>query len=120
MAHILSGSIRAAQGVDLREVVRRALRLPLHHPEASRIGPSGDDHAGVESGDAEPGDNTGSVVRQPAVASTLESTPEAPSNVNVHADSHGVKFDFDQRSPDDDTSGVARPALDFKTIFRSL
>ena len=88
--------------------------------EASRIGPSGDDHAGVESGDAEPGDNTGSVVRQPAVASTLESTPEAPSNVNVHADSHGVKFDFDQRSPDDDTSGVARPALDFNTVFRSL
>ena len=74
---------------------------------------------GVESGDAEPGDNTGSVVRQPAVASTLESTPEAPSKVKVHADSHGVKFDFDQRSPDD-TSGVARPALDFNTVFRSL
>ena len=47
--------------------------------EASRIGPSGDDHAGVESGDAEPGDNTGSVVRQPAVASTLESTPKVNS-----------------------------------------
>ena len=34
--------------------------------------------------------------------------------------SHGITFDFDQRNPDDDTSGVARPALDFNTIFRSL
>ena len=51
-------------------------------------------------------------VRQPAVASVSETTPKA--------DSHGVKFDFDQRSPDDDTSEVARPALDFNTVFRSL
>ena len=66
------------------------------------------------------GNDMDSDVRQSAVASNSEATPDAPSNVNVHADSHGVKFDFDQRSPDDDTSGVARPALDFKTIFRSL
>ena len=70
--------------------------------EASGIGLSGDDHAGVDGGEAEPGDNTDSDVRQPAVASTLESTPKA--------DSHSI----------DDTSEVARPALDFNTIFRSL
>ena len=48
-----------------------------------------------------------------------ESTPKAHSNVSVHADSHGVTFDFVERSPDDDTGGGARAALDFRTVFRS-
>ena len=31
MADVLATGIRAAQRVDLSEVIRRALRLPLHH-----------------------------------------------------------------------------------------
>ncbi len=52
------------------------------------------------------------------VASRSEATPIGPCDVSVRADSHGVTFDFIERSPDDDTGGGARAALDLHTVFR--
>ena len=57
------------------------------------------------------GDNTNSEVGESDVTQSSRDTPKA--------EAHGVTFDFGQRNPDDDASGDARPALDFKTVFRS-
>ena len=90
--------------------------------EASEDEPQGEDSTGVERGDAGPSANTNGDARLTTSPSTSEGEPEMHpgTQVDAYVDSQGTMVDdSSQASTDSDASVSARPALDFKTVFRS-
>ena len=76
----------------------------------------------MERGEAGPSANTNGDARLTTSPSTSEGEPEMHpgTQVDAYVDSQGTMVDdSSQASTDSNASVGARPALDFKTVFRS-